>query len=121
MVGQTQPAVRFVNNSQSSLDKKAMNIKFPKAYNSLFFAQRQKIELHSFGLARPKEVYKFAMFDCKCCPSQKFARVTHTTINESIIVKYRSFAGQANPVRLRMTKMWGFHSNDMFEPLLNYC
>ncbi|NMA03067.1 MAG: hypothetical protein GX925_00010, partial [Clostridiales bacterium] len=35
-----------------------------------------------------------------------------TTINESIIVKYRSFAGQANPVRLRMTKMWGFHSND---------
>ncbi|NMA03623.1 MAG: YwmB family TATA-box binding protein, partial [Clostridiales bacterium] len=30
----------------------------------------------------------------------------------SIIVKYRSFAGQANPVRLRMTKMWGFHSND---------
>ncbi|NMA03840.1 MAG: hypothetical protein GX925_03940, partial [Clostridiales bacterium] len=31
---------------------------------------------------------------------------------ESIIVKYRSFAGQANPVRLRMTKMWGFHSND---------
>ncbi|MFW5648539.1 MAG: hypothetical protein ACOCG5_05585, partial [Candidatus Alkaliphilus sp. MAG34] len=34
------------------------------------------------------------------------------TINESIIVKYRSFAGQANPVRLRMTKMWGFHSND---------
>ncbi|NMA04285.1 MAG: hypothetical protein GX925_06225, partial [Clostridiales bacterium] len=29
-----------------------------------------------------------------------------------IIVKYRSFAGQANPVRLRMTKMWGFHSND---------
>ncbi|NMA03405.1 MAG: hypothetical protein GX925_01740, partial [Clostridiales bacterium] len=37
--------------------------------------------------------------------TQKFARVTHTTINESIIVKYRSFAGQANPVRLRMTKM----------------
>ncbi|NMA03284.1 MAG: hypothetical protein GX925_01130, partial [Clostridiales bacterium] len=33
-------------------------------------------------------------------------------INESIIVKYRSFAGQANPVRLRMTKMWGLHSND---------
>ncbi|MFW5648954.1 MAG: hypothetical protein ACOCG5_07695 [Candidatus Alkaliphilus sp. MAG34] len=44
--------------------------------------------------------------------TQKFARVTHTTINEIIIVKYRSFAGQANPVRLRMTKMWGFHSND---------
>ncbi|MFW5648967.1 MAG: hypothetical protein ACOCG5_07765 [Candidatus Alkaliphilus sp. MAG34] len=44
----------------------------------------------------------------------EFARVTHTTINESIIVKYRSFAGQANPVRLRMTKMWGFHSNDIF-------
>ncbi len=44
--------------------------------------------------------------------TQKFARVTHATINESIIVKYRSFAGQANPVRLRMTKMWGFHSND---------
>ena len=44
--------------------------------------------------------------------TQKFARVTHTTINESIIVKYRSFAGRANPVRLRMTKMWGFHSND---------
>ncbi|MFW5649100.1 MAG: hypothetical protein ACOCG5_08435, partial [Candidatus Alkaliphilus sp. MAG34] len=44
--------------------------------------------------------------------TQKFARVTHTTINESIIVKYRTFAGQANPVRLRMTKMWGFHSND---------
>ncbi|GEM_PF-6106777 len=44
--------------------------------------------------------------------TQKFARVTHTTINESIIVKYRSFASQANPVRLRMTKMWGFHSND---------
>ncbi|NMA03750.1 MAG: hypothetical protein GX925_03475, partial [Clostridiales bacterium] len=42
----------------------------------------------------------------------EFIRVTHTTINESIIVKYRSFAGQANPVRLRMTKMWGFHSND---------
>ncbi|MFW5648241.1 MAG: hypothetical protein ACOCG5_04080 [Candidatus Alkaliphilus sp. MAG34] len=40
--------------------------------------------------------------------TQKFARVTHTTINESIIVKYRSFAGQANPVRLRMTKMWAF-------------
>ncbi len=44
--------------------------------------------------------------------TQKFARVTHTTINESIIVKYRSFAGQTNPARLRMTKMWGFHSND---------
>ena len=44
--------------------------------------------------------------------TQKFARVTHTTINESIIVKYRSFADQANPVRPRMTKMWGFHSND---------
>jgi len=26
--------------------------------------------LHSFGLARPKEVYKFAMFDCKYCQSQ---------------------------------------------------
>ncbi|MFW5648515.1 MAG: hypothetical protein ACOCG5_05465, partial [Candidatus Alkaliphilus sp. MAG34] len=29
-----------------------------------------------------------------------------------IILKYRSFAGQTNPARLRMTKMWGLHSND---------
>ncbi|MFW5647663.1 MAG: hypothetical protein ACOCG5_01115, partial [Candidatus Alkaliphilus sp. MAG34] len=34
------------------------------------------------------------------------------TINEGIILKYRSFAGQTNPARLRMTKMWGLHSND---------
>ncbi|MFW5649349.1 MAG: hypothetical protein ACOCG5_09685, partial [Candidatus Alkaliphilus sp. MAG34] len=42
----------------------------------------------------------------------EFAYVTHATINEGIILKYRSFAGQTNPARLRMTKMWGLHSND---------
>ncbi|MFW5648754.1 MAG: hypothetical protein ACOCG5_06660, partial [Candidatus Alkaliphilus sp. MAG34] len=42
----------------------------------------------------------------------EFAYVTHATINEGIILKYRSFAGQTNPARLRTTKMWDLHSND---------
>ncbi|MFW5648865.1 MAG: hypothetical protein ACOCG5_07220 [Candidatus Alkaliphilus sp. MAG34] len=45
----------------------------------------------------------------------EFAYVTQTTINEGIILKYRSFAGQTNPARLRMTKMWGLHSNDIWK------
>jgi len=45
----------------------------------------------------------------------EFAYVTQTTINEGIILKYRSFAGQTNPARLRMTKIWGLHSNDKSE------
>jgi len=43
MVGQTQPAVRFVNNSQGSLDKKATRTKF----------------------MRPEEANKFVFRDCK--------------------------------------------------------
>ena len=44
-------------------------------------------------------------------PVSEFTRIVHTKINENIVLKYRSFAGQTNPARLRMTKMWGLHSN----------
>ena len=44
-------------------------------------------------------------------PVSEFTHVTHTTINESIILKCGSFVGRTHSVHLRMTKMWGFHSN----------